>query len=385
MDATADDHKVRLRVDGMDYGGWTSVRIGAGIERQARDFDLSICWNWPGQESPLPIKQGAKAEVLIGADLVLTGWVFATPIRYDANQISRGVRGRSLTADMVDCGALNKPGQWRKQSVQQIVQALAKPFGLEVVSEVPETRALADHSIEPGETAFESVDRLLTISRFMSSDDARGRVVIVKPGSGGTASDKIEVGVNVLEADADLDFSQLMSEYKVVGQQSGTDQSFGQASNEVASTITDARVARYRPLLIQQQGQLNKQQAAERVNWERGSRAGKALTAAYKVQGWRQSSGALWVPNQTVRVVDPVMGFDRDMLIIEVEYQLDAQGTVATLTVAPPEAVMPEPPDPEAKKSKKKSDDKTAKKKRPKKSGKSDNFEYLLPVDWEKK
>ena len=28
MDATADDHKVRLRVDGMDYGGWTGRKIG---------------------------------------------------------------------------------------------------------------------------------------------------------------------------------------------------------------------------------------------------------------------------------------------------------------------------------------------------------------------
>lgn len=49
MDATADDHKVRLRVDGMDYGGWTGIQIGAGIERQARDFRLSVCWNWPAE------------------------------------------------------------------------------------------------------------------------------------------------------------------------------------------------------------------------------------------------------------------------------------------------------------------------------------------------
>ena len=232
MDATADDHKVRLRVDGLDYGGWTGIQIGAGIERQARDFRLSICWNWPGQDQPLPIKQGAKAELLIGADQVLTGWVFATPIQYSAGQITRGVSGRSLTADMVDCAAANKPGQWRKQSVQQIVQALAQPFGLQVVSEVPETRALVDHSIEPGETAFACIDRLLTISRLLSTDDAQGRIVIAKPGSAGKAADDLKVGVNVLEGSAALDFSQIMSEYKVVGQRGGTDQQFGAASNE---------------------------------------------------------------------------------------------------------------------------------------------------------
>lgn len=379
MDATADDHKVRLRVDGMDYGGWTSIQIGAGIERQARDFRLSISWNWPGQDQPLPIKQGAKAELLIGADQVLTGWVFATPIQYSAGQITRGVSGRSLTADMVDCAAANKPGQWRKQSVQQIVQALAQPFGLQVVSEVPETRALVDHSIEPGETAFACIDRLLTISRLLSTDDAQGRIVIAKPGSAGKAADDLKVGVNVLEGSAALDFSQIMSEYKVVGQRGGTDQQFGAASNEVAATVTDGRMGRYRPMVQQQQGQLSAQQAQERANWERGSRMGKALASTYKVQGWRQSTGALWVPNQTVRVIDPIIGFDRDMLIVEVEYSLDASGTVATLSVAPPEAVMPEPPDPEKAK---KTGASSGKKK---KSGKADNFEYLLPADWEKK
>lgn len=372
MTATADDHKVRLRVDGMDYGGWMRVNIGAGIERQARDFDLGLSWRWPGQDQPLPIKQGAKAQVWIGQDLVLTGWVFATPINHTPDQITRGVSGRSLTADLVDCSAVNKPGQWRKQSVQKIVQALAKPFGLPVVSQVPETQALADHSIEPGETVFESIDRLLTLSRLLSTDDAQGRVVIVEPGSGGRAHDALEVGRNVLSGGASLDFSQIMSEYRVVGQKSGTDESWGEDTNEVTASVTDPRATRYRPLQIQQQGQVTSLLARERVNWERGSRMGKALAAGYTVQGWRQSNGALWVPNLIVPVRDPIVGFERDMLITEVRYSLDENGTTASLSVAPPEAVLPEPQDPH-------------KARKLKKGGKADNFEYLLPADWDKK
>lgn len=371
MAALADDHKVRLRVGGMDYGGWTRISIGAGIERQARDFDLGVSWQWPGQGQPLPIKQGEKVQVWIGADLVLTGWVFATPISYNAKEVTRGVAGRSLTADMVDTSALSKPGQWRQQSVQRVVQALVQHLGLQVISQVAETQVLTDHSVEPGETVFNSVDRLLTLSRLLSTDDAQGRVVIAEPGSAGRAHDAIELGRNVLEASASLDFAQIMSEYRVVGQKSGTDVSWGQETNEVASSVTDPRATRYRPLLIQQQGQLTKQLATERVNWERGSRMGKALAATYKLQGWRQSNGALWVPNLIVRVKDPVIGFDRDMLITEVHYTLDDSGTLCTLQVCPPEAVVPEPQDP-------------YKSRKLKKGGKADNFEYLLPADWDK-
>lgn len=372
MTATADDHKVRLRVAGMDYGGWTRVKIGAGIERQARDFDLGITWRWGEQAQPIPIKQGEKAQVWIGQDLVMTGWVFATPISHDPDQITRGAAGRSLTADMVDCSAVNKPGQWRRQSVQKIVQALAQPFGLQVVSQVAETQALADHSIEPGETVFASIDRLLTISRLLSTDDPQGRIVIVEPGSAGRAVDALVVGENVLSADAGLDFAQIMSQYRVVGQKSGTDESWGQETNEVVAEVTDARATRYRPFLIQQQGQLTKQLARDRVDWERNSRMGKALAATYKVQGWRQSNGALWVPNLIVPVRDPIIGFERDMLITEVEYVLDDKGTVATLHVAPPESVQPEPNDKQ-------------RNRKLKKGGKADNFEYLLPADWDKK
>lgn len=367
-----EDHLVSLRVQGMRYGGWKNVRISTGIERQARDFSLGVSWEWPDVGVDFPIKQGAYAQVWIGRDLVLTGWVFATPISHTADAITRGVAGRSLTADLVDCSAVNQPGQWRKQSVQQVVQALAQPFDLKVISQVPETAALVDHSIEPGETVFDSIDRLLTLSRLLSTDDAEGNVLIVEPGSAGRAVDAIVVGENVLEGSAPLDFSQIMSEYRVVGQKSGTDESFAESTNEVASNVSDPRATRYRPLLIQQQGQLTSQLARERVNWERGSRMGKALTATYKVQGWRQSNGQLWVPNLIVPVKDPVIGFERDMLITEVTYSLDENGTIATLSVAPPEAVLPEPQDPH-------------KARKLKKGGKADNFEYLLPADWDKK
>lgn len=85
---------VTLRVNGREWNGWTSVRIGAGIERLARDFSVEITRQWPGDEGITTlqprIKNGSKVEVLIGDELVITGWVEATPVRYDA----RSVRGR---------------------------------------------------------------------------------------------------------------------------------------------------------------------------------------------------------------------------------------------------------------------------------------------------
>lgn len=371
MQATPDQDQVSLSVDGFDYGGWLSCEITAGIERQARDFRLSITWAWPGQEArAVPIRQGAEAQVAIGGDQVLAGYVFATPIRYDRNRITLSIAGRSKPADLVDCAAAS--GQWRRQSVQQIVAALVAPYGIEVVSEVAETTALADHTVEPGETVFESVDRLLTLYRLFSTDDGAGRLVLASPGSAGRSPDVLAPGDQVLECDAPLDFSGVFSDYRVLGQRSGDDDAFGADASEVSAAVTDPRAPRYRLLVINEGGQVSPELAAARANWERGQRVGKALAVTYKVKGWRQSNGQLWRPNLLVRARDPLLGFDRDLLISEVTYsQTRDGGTVATLKLAPPEGFTPEPKDPhEARKVKK--------------GGAADNFEYLLPPDWDK-
>ncbi|WP_369293894.1 phage baseplate assembly protein, partial [Klebsiella pneumoniae] len=50
---------VTLSAGGYDYAGWKSVRISAGLERQARDFELGITWSWPGGgDVPVRIKPG---------------------------------------------------------------------------------------------------------------------------------------------------------------------------------------------------------------------------------------------------------------------------------------------------------------------------------------
>lgn len=364
------DNTVTLSAGGHDYGGWKDVSISAGLERQARDFTVSITWKWPGGgDVPVRIRQGEAVEVRIGQDLLLTGYVFSTPIRYDGQSITLSIAGRSKTADLVDCAAINTPGQWRGQSVQKIVEALAGEYGIKVVNESAVTLGLDDHSIEPGETAFESIDRLLTLSRLFSTDDGRGRLVIASPGTAGRAVDKLEMGENILEGDAALDFSNVFSEYITRGQRSGSDESFGVAATEVEAALVDERVTRRRVKVIHQSGQMTAKLANDRVLWERANAISKALAIHYTVQGWRQSNGQLWRHNMIVTVVDPLIGLERDMLISEISYELSESGTLTKMTVAPPDGFLPEPND--------------AYERRKLKKGKAtDNFEYLIPADY---
>lgn len=376
---------VRLLVGGTEYAGWKSVRIEPGIERQARNFVLDVTDKWPGQtDIPRRIQPGDACQVLIGDDLVLTGYVDATPIRYDGKQVTVGVKGRSKTADLVDCcpipsgqstasatgglwrDVVGKNGkklayvpapslsanQWRNQKMEAIAAALAAPYGVKVVAEVDTGRVIPEHHVQVGETVFESIDRMMRIRHVLSTDNERGDLVFVSIGSAGQAATVIELGKNILSASTELDYKGVFSQYICKGQRSGNDEEYGvdvseeegEASDNSQTTVvgadasaSDARAKRRRVLVIKQSGQADEGTCKDRAEYERAHRAAKALQTSYTLYGWRQENGQLWQPNQLVRVRDALIGFDTEMVIAELAWVLDAQGMRTEIKVGPPD------------------------------------------------
>lgn len=378
------DCVVRLIVNGSEYGGWKSVRISAGIERQARDFDLEVTDCWPGQtDIPRRIQPGDPCQVWIGDDLVLTGYVDATPIKYDGKNVSVSVRGRSKTADLVDCcpvpsgqttavgggqwgdvigpdgpkpNVVKAPAktanQWRNAKLEVIAAALAAPYGVRVITEIDTGAVIPDHQVQVGETVFESIDRMMRIRHVLSTDNERGDLVFIEVGSTGAATTAIELGKNILSGSTDLDYKGVFSEYIVKGQRAGNDDEHGTAVAEAegdaeeegrttvtgdTATATDARARRRRVLVIKQSGQADDGTCRDRAEYERAHRAAKALQTSYTVVNWRQASGALWLPNLLVRVRDALIGFDTVMVIAEVSWVLDKEGLRTELRVGPPD------------------------------------------------
>lgn len=335
---------VVLRVNGLEFGGWKSIEITAGIERQARDFSLEITSTWPGaQDVPRKVNAGDLCELWIGGDKVITGKVDATPINYDSQTITVAVKGRSKTAALVDCSAKHKTGQWRRAKIERIASDLAAAYGVTVKAEADTGAAILDHQIDTGETAFESIDRLLMLRQLLSTDDADGNVVLINAGSGGKCGTALVYGDNIKSANAPLDFSSVYDEYIAKGQRAGNDEDSGDAVAGVTGQTSTSNKANQRTLIIDMSGQVTTLDCQQRVKYEQAYRAAKALEITYTVQGWHEENGGLWVPNKMVRVTDSVVGIDADLLIVEVVYRLDESGTTCDLTVGPVGGYVPAP------------------------------------------
>jgi prophage tail gpP-like protein len=340
------DNNVTLRVNGREWGGWTSNSISAGVERIARDFNVEITRQWPGvddiAEMQARIKNGDLITVLIGNDLVMTGYVDATPVRYDAQKTSVGIVGRSKTADLIDCSATLT--QFASRDLVQIATQLAVPFNVSVVNEGYSGGAISDVQVDFGETVMEVLDKLIGMQQVLIYDNAKGELVI-----GGVGTKKavtaLVLGQNIISCDSEKSIKDRYSEYVVAGQRAGNDDDFGEATTSaVRAKTVDGGLTRYRPLIIKQTGNATGETCGERSEFEMTRRAARTDEVTYVVQGWRQGNGALWESNMLVVVYDPVLGFNnREMLIAEVVYRKDSQGEVAELRVGPPDAYLPKP------------------------------------------
>lgn len=335
---------VILRVNGRDWGGWTRVQLSAGIERLSRDFNVDITRQWPGEPGsaslPPRIQKGDAVEVLVGEDKVLTGWIEATPIRYDAKSISMGITGRSKTADLIDCTA--SPTDFDGKTLHQIASELARPFGINVINQGVPTTRLQRLQADYGETVHEVLNKALGLQQALAWDDEDGNLLIGKVGTD-RATTALVYGENILSCDTEQSIRDRFSEYQVAGQRSGDDADFGEATlTMLRAHAKDPRIRRYRPCHLPQSGNATLASCRERAEFEAQQRAARTEETTYTVQGWRQGDGRLWQPNQRVIVLDPVLGVHhRERVISEVVYTHNEGGTLCQLRVAPEAAYIP--------------------------------------------
>lgn len=329
---------VELKVNGKLFGGWQRVRIERGIEQIAGTFDLTATdrWNTAQGRQGIEIKPGQRCEVLVNGRIVITGYIDSVNRSYDADSHQIGVSGRDKTADLVDCSAIYKSGQWVGKKLEQIAADLAAPFGIGVTAAVDTGSALPVLAIQEGETVFELLDRAARMKALLLISDGAGNLLLTRAGRDRAPAELLEGG-NILRADGEFSWRDRFSDYIVKGQRRGDDENYAETVAHQTESVKDAGINRYRPLIVMAEDQEGNAALRQRAEWERNVRAGRATRASITVQGWGVD-GQLWQPNTIARLRSPLLAADLDVLIVSVTYSLDDGGTVTELQVAHPDA-----------------------------------------------
>lgn len=336
---------VRLRVNGRDYGGWKTIRVTRGIECIAGSFDLTVSDRWLEAELAWPIREEDECSVLLDGEVVLTGYVDRRTHQLSADDRSLSVAGRDRTGDLVDCSAVLGQWEWIDADLLVLAKKLCEPFGIpvRVAAGVP-LKKVTRLTVDPGDSAFDALERACRIAGVLPVSDGRGGLVLSRPGSARATSGIVE-GRNLKAGTVEYDAASRFRRYIVMGQQPGTDEGAGELAAAVRGEAFDQGVRRAaRVLLVRPEGNVTQEFADTRAQWEATVRAARGSAINVTVQGWRQGSGALWPLGVRVPVESKTLGLDGDLVIAQATYALDQSGgTTTELVLRRPDAFLPEP------------------------------------------
>lgn len=334
---------IGLKVDGALFEGWTDASADRSLDQVAGGFSIGFSERWPGHPDLWRIPPGAACELMIGGDLVSTGYTDLGAYAIDADGHPLSVEGRDKTADLVDCSAIHEPSSWRGRRIDQIAADLAAPFGITVLPIGDMGAAFAHFALQQGETVFSAIERMTRQRALLAVTNEAGELELRRPGLEAAGYELI-LGENIKSIRFTNDVKDRFSDYIIKGHPTfggGADFRAGGSEQPVAATKAGARdlgVPRYRPLVI-----LNDDAGGPsletRARWEATTRAGKAQVVVVTVAGWRAANGELYRIDRKVPVHAKFVGVDDELLVKGVRFSLsDRSGRITELTLTRKEA-----------------------------------------------
>lgn len=343
----SDAPKLVLLVEGQEYSGWTNIQVVRSLDALADTFDLGLVTRGSSEPPPHNLAEGDECQVLYEGEKLIHGWIDSITEGYSGSSSTLVIAGRSRAGDLVDCTAIHKP--WRSTPILKIASDICDPFQIRVSSDVSDLPTERYFKLSEGETAFAALDRLARDHGMRVVSKPDGSVLFTRTGLLRFPNVAIEHGVNVVSASFARSMEERFGKYIFKAQLAASDEVNGAAASKKFE-VTDDGVGRYRPLVIERDGQRGAKALEEAAEWERNTRAGKARQLQYVVtnpddpaRSWEHAAG-LWEPNTIVTVRDRYYQLDGEFLVVEVRFTLDQGGTRTSLRLTAPEAYAPKKP-----------------------------------------
>jgi prophage tail gpP-like protein len=338
--------ELTLVVGGTSIRGWMGVRVTRGVERLPSDFEITMTGKFPGQIDTVSVVPGDKCQVLLGSDVVITGYIdrFTPSIGPDRHTIR--VTGRGMCCDLVDCSAEWPGCQISGTNALDVATKLAKPYGIKtkLADGAPVGPSIPQFNLILGETAWELIERVCRFSALLAYEQADGSLLLSQVGTKAHASG-FQQGINVEAASIAYSVDHRYSDYRAFLQSIQTLYDLGNQGYDQLAHVVDATVNRHRQMdIIAEAVTGGPALAKARALWEKSRRWGRSFECHLTTDNWRDGAGQLWQPNMLAQLDLPILKTAHTKWIIgEVTYRLDEQGTHADLVLMPPEAFMPQP------------------------------------------
>lgn len=342
-----------LTVNGRDYKEWESVSVKHEWQGQPPYSCVFTC----SEGMPLAknfavmqIKPGDECTVTLAGFPAFTGTVVTRQVYYDAGRHHIQIQAATY-AELLTASVIYKGMEWKDKTFKEIAESILSPRGVNLVFEggPPPDYRFPRISASHGESIVDFLDHVArglgqySDTGMSFTSNAQGDFVVLMGKSGGT--DTVTEGKEIIIGREQIYNWGNAQSKPALTQDRGTDKKWGAAvaHSPFADLAGQSDFSgKQGPSTIfygipTSDNDLLKSRATTEQRWMDGDQ----ITVTATVWGWLRPSGGLWMRNQVVRVVSPMLIMDgKDELRAKsvVFSQDNNTGTRTTLTLCNPAA-----------------------------------------------
>ncbi|CND93049.1 phage baseplate assembly protein [Yersinia kristensenii] len=341
-----------LEVGGRAITGWSKIQVTRSIEKLPSSFELSLMDRYPASEWQQWVNPGDACVVKLGNDAVLTGYIDSWDNKISGTTHEVTAKGRSKCQDLVDCSAEWPNSVISQSTVLQIAQKLAEPYGINVTSDITDMAVVPKFTLNWGETAQAVIEHVTRWAALLYYDQPDGNLYLTRVGQRKAASG-VEQGVNILSANLHTDINQRFIDYTGVAlSNNAMARRPASGGNNISALVRtqDTELAQQLPnrhrnkIIIVESTMNSKNLVRNSLDWSINRNNGRSKMLSVQVDHWRDRNNQLWETNSLIPITIPSMGLKNELwLLSSVTYLKDANGTVANMTLMPPEAFAVQP------------------------------------------
>lgn len=334
--------EIVVNINSTNYAGWKAADVTRSMDSVCGTFNVSLSDRWGEQEIPREIRPGDQCQVLADGEPVITGYVDLVSPEISANDHGVTISGRDKTEDLVDCSAEIESFEEYEIKLDALANLLCSNFGIQVRVETDVGPCFTRVAVEPGETAYNCLDRYARKRGVLCTTDGHGALVLSSRSDFSSSGAAVVEGENLEKGTATYDFRDRFRDYKAHGQMPAFFNGSCCPVHDQVGEARDTNMMRYRPLLLTCEQWASCDDARIRAENECAYRAGRSTRVNVTVPGWRNAGGGLWEPRKTVPVTSDSLYLDNAELVISsVRYTFnDSGGTITELEMTRPDAYL---------------------------------------------
>jgi prophage tail gpP-like protein len=336
---------VKLEVNGKHFTDWVSANAELRLDVLSNTFSFESINKG---DTSFPVKQGDQVKIYVDDVLVLTGYVEVVTGGGDATNRRFSVTGRDKTGDFLD-SSVDTVEMGEEFTLKQLIEATVKNVNpdtaakkriqvIDLVQAEPFNSAEDLASADPGQNAFDFVEKFARKRQVLLTSNADGNIVIAR-------STPTESGAylrhhggedptnNVLRYSVSYDSTGRYNLYRSVSQPNGSLLNVpGLTSTEtvvgddVPADVIDNEIRKGRQFILVSEGAGSVSENQKRIDWQRNIDRARGRTYSATVHGFRNVLGDIYKLNTLIHVHDSFAAIDTRMLISGLTFQMLPSG-----------------------------------------------------------